>query len=99
MFTHRNFKKRRQNLLRNGAFQFVIGSFADELGQFGSIGVNSLDAITNLNPLGGFFFEFDFCAVFVCNFNTSSLLDVVELHNMLPQLVGFNGCTFCIFSA
>ena len=68
-------------LLGNGAFQLVICSFADELGQLGTIGIDSFDTIANLDTFGGFFLEFDFCAILVCNLDTAFLSNVVEFHN------------------
>ena len=97
MFNTGIFQKICQNLLSDRAFQFVIGFLADELGQFGSIGVNSFDAITDLHALGGFLLEFNLCAFGISDFNAFSLLNVVELHNLLPVLMGLMDAPCIIF--
>ena len=83
------FSKKTQKLFGNGALECVVGSLVDKFCQFGTIGVNSFDSITKLFALGGFLFENNLCAFGICDFDICSLLNVVELHDILPLFDGF----------
>ena len=82
------FPKKVQNLLCSGAFDCVVGCLADKFCQFGSVGINSFDAVTELFAFGSFLLENDFCAFCISDFDICSFLNVVELHNSLPVVMG-----------
>ena len=82
------FQKKMQNLLGSGAFDCVVGCLADKFCQFGSVGIDSFDTVAELFAFGGFLLENDFCALCISDFDICSLLNVVELHDLLPNFVG-----------